>query len=412
MGDVSPSALPDGELVPADGRLPGQALERLGQRPFSLYVHVPFCATRCGYCDFNTYTARELGDIPGASRASYAEAAATEIRHARQVLGSVDLPVQTVFIGGGTPTLLEPDDLDRILDAVRTEFGLAPAAEVSTEANPDSVDEEGLARLRAHGFTRVSLGMQSVRSHVLAILDRTHTPGRPQAAVAEARKAGFEHVSLDLIYGTPGESEQDWRDSLDAALDAGPDHISAYALIVEPATRLANRVRRGELSAPDDDTMADRYLLADRVLAAAGFGWYEVSNWATSPGAQCRHNLAYWRSHDWWGIGPGAHSHAGGVRWWNVRHPAAYAERLAQGHSPAHAREILSAADQHTERVMLGVRLVEGHPLADLDSAGQQAAARLCEDGLLRTGAYANGRAALTLRGRLLADAVVRDLVT
>ena len=411
MGGVSPSALPDGELVPADGRLPDQAFERLGQRPFSLYVHVPFCATRCGYCDFNTYTASELGPAPGASRASYAEAAAREIRHARQVLGTTHLPVQTVFVGGGTPTLLDPDALGLVLDAVRREFGLAPGAEVSTEANPDSVDQDSLARLRQHGFTRVSFGMQSARSHVLDILDRTHTPGRPAAAVAEARKAGFDQVSLDLIYGTPGESELDWRASLEAAIDAGPDHISAYALIVEQGTRLATRIRRGDLPAPDEDTLADRYLLAEAVLAAAGFSGYEVSNWATTADARCRHNLAYWRSDDWWGIGPGAHSHAGGVRWWNVRHPAAYAERLAAGRSPAHAREVLTASERHTERVMLGVRLVDGHPLADLDPAGQSAAARLCEDGLLRTGAHANGRAALTLRGRLLADAVVRDLL-
>ena len=411
MGAVSPSALPDGDLVPADGPLPESVRAELGRRTFSVYVHVPFCATRCGYCDFNTYTATELGDAPGASRASYAAAVVTEIRHAREVLGPVDLPVQTVFVGGGTPTLLDPDDLGMVLTAVRNEFGLAPGAEVSTEANPDSVDEDNLARLRAHGFTRVSFGMQSARPHVLAILDRTHTPGRAEAAVAEARKAGFENVSLDLIYGTPGESEQDWLASLEAATQAGPDHLSAYALIVEPGTRLAGRIRRGDLPAPDDDAMADRYLLADQVLAAAGFGWYEVSNWATTPGARCRHNLAYWRSDDWWGIGPGAHSHAAGVRWWNVKHPAAYAERLAAGCSPAHAREVLTAADRHTERVMLGVRLVEGHPLADLDAVGHAAAQRLREDGLLRTGAYTNGRAALTLRGRLLADAVVRDLL-
>jgi oxygen-independent coproporphyrinogen-3 oxidase len=412
MSVVSPSALPDGDLVPADGPLPDGVRAQLGRRPFSLYVHVPFCATRCGYCDFNTYTATELGNAPGASRASYAAAAVTEIRHAREVIGPVDLPVQTVFVGGGTPTLLDPDDLGLIVAAVRDEFGLAPGAEVSTEANPDSVDEDSLARLRAHGFTRISFGMQSARPHVLAILDRTHTPGRAEAAVVEAHKAGFEHVSVDLIYGTPGESEQDWRASLEAATQAGPDHISAYALIIEPGTRLASQVRRGDLPAPDDDAVADRYLLADQVLAAAGFGWYEVSNWAATPAARCRHNVAYWRSDDWWGLGPGAHSHVAGVRWWNVKHPAAYAERLAAGRSPAHAREVLTTAERHTERVMLSVRLVEGVPLADLDPAGRAAAARLCEDGLLRAGAYANGRAALTLRGRLLADAVVRDLLT
>ncbi|MQY02746.1 radical SAM family heme chaperone HemW [Actinomadura macrotermitis] len=400
-----PATLPDGDPVPADGALPRSALEGLGTRPFAFYVHVPFCVTRCGYCDFNTYTATELG--PGASRDSYAETAIAEVRMARRVLGDAELPVQTVFVGGGTPTLLSPDDLGRVLAAIDAEFGLAPGAEVTTEANPESVDAAYLGGLREAGFTRVSYGMQSAREHVLAVLDRTHTPGRVPQVVEWTRAAGFEHVNLDLIYGTPGESDDDWRASLEAALACGPDHVSAYALIVEEGTRLAARVRRGELTAPDDDAMADRYLMAEELLSAHGLRWYEISNWAASDDAACRHNLLYWTGADWWGVGPGAHSHVGGTRWWNVKHPAAYAARLAEGTTPAHAREVLDDADRHIERIMLELRLAGGCPAGLLDDA---AARRAIAEGLIEPGPYEDGRAVLTLRGRLLADAVVRDL--
>ncbi|GII78322.1 coproporphyrinogen III oxidase [Sphaerisporangium rufum] len=403
-----PSVVLDGDPVPASGELPAEALAGLGGRPFGFYVHVPFCVTRCGYCDFNTYTAAELG--PGASRADYAATAIAEIRLARRVLGDADLPVRTVFFGGGTPTLLPAADLVAILRAIGEEFGLAADAEVTTEANPESIGPAALAELRAGGFTRVSLGMQSAREHVLTVLDRRHTPGRAAAAVAEARAAGFEHVSLDLIYGTPGESDDDWRASLDAAIAAGPDHVSAYSLIVEDGTRLAARIRRGELPMPDDDVAADRYAIADAALSAAGFSWYEVSNWAVEPAARCRHNLLYWTGGDWWGVGPGAHGHVGGTRWWNVKHPAAYAARLAAGDSPGHAREVLSARDRHVERLMLELRLDTGFPLAEVDPAARPAVARALGDGLLDPGAFRSGRAVLTLRGRLLADALVRDL--
>jgi putative oxygen-independent coproporphyrinogen III oxidase len=401
-----PSALPPGDPAPADGRLPESATSGLGERPFGLYVHVPFCTVRCGYCDFNTYTAEELG--PGASRASYAESAIAEVRTARRVLGDVDLPVSTVFVGGGTPTLLPPGDLGAILAAVAAEFGLAPDAEVTTESNPDSVAAWDLARLRDVGFTRVSFGMQSAVPHVLATLDRTHDPLRVPAAVEWARAAGFEQVSLDLIYGTPGESLADWETSLDAALACEPDHVSAYALIVEQGTALARAVRRGEVPAPDDDDLADKYLAADERLGSAGLGWYEVSNWARDTAAQCRHNVGYWQGDDWWGIGPGAHSHVGGVRWWNVKHPAAYADRLASGVSPAQAREELSAQDRRVERVLLELRLATGLDDAVLDEAGRAAVPELVERGLLVTD---GPRLVLTQRGRLLADAVVRDLL-
>jgi oxygen-independent coproporphyrinogen-3 oxidase len=404
-----PSALPEGEDAPRDGALPGSALRGFGTRPFGVYVHVPFCATRCGYCDFNTYTATELGG--GASQAAYASTAVEEVRLARRVLGDADVAAGTVFLGGGTPTLLPPDDLARLLAAVRDELGVRSDAEVTTEANPDSVDRADLERLRAAGFTRVSFGMQSAVPHVLATLDRTHDPERVPRVVEWARAAGFDGVSLDLIYGTPGESLDDWRTSLTAALDCRPDHLSAYALVVEDGTRLAAQVRRGELPAPDDDELADRYLLADEVLAGAGLQWYEVSNWASDDSQRARHNEGYWLGHDWWGVGPGAHSHVGGTRWWNVRHPAAYAARLVEGVSPAQAREVLDDESRRVERVLLGIRLREGHPLADLSPAGRTAAGQAVADGLLDRAAHENGRAALTLRGRLLTDAVVRDLV-
>jgi oxygen-independent coproporphyrinogen-3 oxidase len=404
-----PSTLPDGEPAPADGALPPSALSGFGTRPFGLYLHVPFCTTRCGYCDFNTYTAEELG--PGVSRASWADSAVTELRLARHVLGDVEAQVSTVFVGGGTPTLLPAEDLGRVLRVVDGEFGLARDAEVTTEANPESVEPSTLEHLRAAGFTRISLGMQSARPHVLAVLDRVHSPGRPADAADEARKAGFDHVSLDLIYGTPGESTDDWRASLDQALAARPDHVSAYALIVEDGTRLAARIRRGDLPMPDDDDQADKYVLADAVLTAAGFGWYEISNWAASDDARCVHNGLYWTGADWWGVGPGAHSHVGGTRWWNTKHPAAWTERLAAGVSPAHAREVLDSGTRRVERVLLEIRLVEGLDVSVLDDAGRVAAARLAADGLIDAASLDSGRVVLTLRGRLLADAVVRDLL-
>jgi len=398
-----PNALPDGEPVPDSGALPRSATVGLGGRPFGLYLHVPFCASRCGYCDFNTYVGSELGG--GGLQASYVDTATAELQLARTVLGAAAPPVDTVFVGGGTPTLLPAADLVRLLAVVRDQWGLAEGAEVTTEANPDSVDERYLATLRAGGFTRVSFGMQSAVSSVLRVLDRTHTAGRPQQAVREAYAAGFEQVSLDLIYGTPGESDDDWRCSLDTALEAGPTHVSAYALIVEPGTRLGAQVSRGVLPAPDDDVLADRYLLAQAALK--GLGWYEVSNW----GEPCRHNLGYWRGGDWWGIGPGAHSHVGGVRWWNVKHPAAYADRLGAGRSPGAGREVLTDEDRRVERVLLEVRLRDGLPLTVLLPDGLAASHRHVEDGLLEVGPHREGRAVLTLRGRLLADAVVRELV-
>jgi oxygen-independent coproporphyrinogen-3 oxidase len=406
-----PSALPPGEPAPADGALPEEALAELGRRPFGFYVHVPFCTVRCGYCDFNTYTAEDLGrtaEVRGASRSTYAEAAIHEVRLARRVLGDIDLPVSTVFFGGGTPTVLRPGELGAVLAAIAAEFGLAPDVEVTTEANPDSVALWDLEELRQVGFGRISFGMQSDVPRVLATLDRTHDPLRVPAVVAWARQAGFGQVSLDLIYGTPGESPDDWEASLDAAVACEPDHVSAYSLIVEDGTALARRIARGELPMPEEDDLADKYLMADERLAKAGFGWYEVSNWARDTRSRCRHNLGYWTGSDWWGVGPGAHSHVGGVRWWNVKHPAAYAERISSQTSPAHARELLDAETRRVERVLLETRLHDGLPVEVLDATGRAAIYDLVQRGLVER--YGE-RLVLTTDGRLLADAVVRQLL-
>ncbi|RQP11334.1 MAG: coproporphyrinogen III oxidase [Microbacteriaceae bacterium] len=405
-----PSALPIADPAPADGALPASVAEGSAERDLGVYLHVPFCRVRCGYCDFNTYTASE---IRGVRQSDYAAQAAAEVAFARGVLadaGVAERPVSTVFFGGGTPTLLPTSDLVLMLDAVRDAWGLAPGAEVTTEANPDSVTEGGLAELAAAGFTRVSFGMQSAVPHVLRTLERTHDPARIPLVVEWARAAGLQ-VSLDLIYGTPGESLDDWRRSLELALAQHPDHLSAYALIIEPGTKLARQISRGEVAQPDDELQADQYELADDLLSAAGYRWYEVSNWATDDAHRSCHNLAYWTGQDWWGVGPGAHSHVGGVRWWNVKHPAAYAERIAAGLSPAAGRETLDAETRRVEDVLLRTRIVDGLPIEVLDASGRSAVAGLIADGLVEGPKAIVGRIVLTRRGRLLADAVVRRLL-
>ena len=368
--------------------------------PLGIYIHVPFCAARCGYCDFNTY-------VPGdaSQPITYVRAALREIELARLELGA--RRVDTVFFGGGTPTLLGAGALVELLGALGGAFGLEAGAEVTTEANPESVSPELLAALRQGGFTRVSLGMQSARAHVLRTLDRVHTPGRAVVAAREAREAGFAHVSLDLIYGTPGESDADWRASLEAVLAAGPDHVSAYALTVEPGTAMGRSVASGALAAPDDRVQARRYALADELLGAHGYEWYELSSWAASPAARCRHNIGYWRSYDWWGIGPGAHSHITGRRWWNVALPAAYARELGEGRLPVAGSETLTSQQRALEALMLGLRERRGVALASLTPAGRRAAEVQGATGRLT---IAGGRVQLTRRGRLFADAVVREL--
>ncbi|MGH3690667.1 MAG: radical SAM family heme chaperone HemW [Microbacterium sp.] len=399
--------LPLGDPAPTDGRLPADlAIDT--SVPFSAYLHIPFCTVRCGYCDFNTYTSTELR---GAKQEDYASTLISEIALARQVLDDAGAlrPMDTVFFGGGTPTLLPAGDLARMLEAATSSFGLAEGAEVTVEANPDTVTPAVARTLADAGVTRMSVGMQSAVPHVLAALDRTHRPENVRTAVAAAKDAGLA-VSVDLIYGAPGESLADWEASLDAALELEPDHISAYALIIEDGTKLARQIRRGEVPTPDDDLQADMYELADARLADGGFDWYEVSNWARTPDRRSRHNLAYWRGSDWWGFGPGAHSHVAGLRWWNVKHPAAYAQRLAASESPAAGTERPDDESRTLERILLLSRIREGIAIDEIPRANRSRVAGLIADGLVDPAAALQGRVQLTLRGRLLADAVVREL--
>lgn len=399
--------LPLGDPAPPDGHLPADLpIDR--RVPFSAYLHIPFCTVRCGYCDFNTYTSTELR---GAKQEDYASTLISEIALAGRVLGDAGAlrPMDTVFFGGGTPTLLPAGDLARMLEAATSAFGLVDGAEVTVEANPDTVASAVARTLATAGVTRMSVGMQSAVPHVLAALDRTHRPENVRTAVAAAKDAGLA-VSVDLIYGAPGESLADWESSLDAALALEPDHISAYALIIEDGTKLARQIRRGEVPTPDDDLQADMYELADARLADGGFDWYEVSNWARTPDRRSRHNLAYWRGNDWWGFGPGAHSHMAGLRWWNVKHPAAYAQRLAASESPAAGTERPDDESRTLERILLLSRIREGIAVDDVPAANRNRVAGLMADGLVDPVAAVHGRIQLTLRGRLLADAVVREL--
>lgn len=422
-------ALPVGEAAPLDGGLPHWVANGAEDRGFGVYLHVPFCSVRCGYCDFNTYTATELGG--GASQINYARTAILEIELAKAAMDRACLPLRTantVFFGGGTPTMLPARDLVAMLTAVKDTWGLTPGAEVTTEANPDSVTPQYLGELAAAGFTRVSFGMQSAVPAVLATLERTHDPLRIPDVVQWATDAGLD-VSLDLIYGTPGESLDDWRLSLETAISTGVDHVSAYALVVEPGTKMAAQVRRGQIDLPSEDDQAQKYELADRLLTAAGLNWYEVSNWSRTDQTACQHNLAYWRGDDWWGVGPGAHSYLGGqpdanlavdgddpsgsasgMRWWNVKHPIRYASLLEQGNSPAAGREILTQEESDLERLMLGIRLHEGLSTEVLSSSALTRVDKHINAGLLDGPAAVEGRLLLTLRGRLLADTVIRDL--
>lgn len=405
---MPPSALPVGAPLPTDGSLPERVAHGIQGRQFGAYVHIPFCRVRCGYCDFNTYTATEL---PGAAPGEYPASVDQEIELARGVLDRVDHSAQldTVFFGGGTPTMLPAGELIRILQRLREVFGIREGAEITCEANPDSVDAEYLETLAAGGVTRVSFGVQSAVPHVLATLDRTHDPSRVAPVVAAAKAVGLE-TSVDLIYGTPGETLDDWRASLELACGLDPDHISAYALIIEPGTALARQIRRGEVAPVDDDLQADMYELGDHVLSGSGYEWYELSNWSKRGEHPSRHNLAYWNDTDWWGFGPGAHSHINGVRFWNVKHPSAYAQRLANGCTPAAGHELLTSQEQFDERVLLQTRLRTGLATAEIDSP--QAIADCIADGLIDPVAAFKGRVVLTLRGRMLADVVARTLTT
>jgi oxygen-independent coproporphyrinogen-3 oxidase len=379
-------------------------------RTLSAYVHIPFCVSRCGYCDFNTYTAEELKrDGTSITAVTYPERVISEINWTRSQMTSDDRKISTVFFGGGTPTMIAPNELVRILHALDSSYGLASDVEVTTEANPDSVTFEDLKVLRAGGFTRISFGHQSSAAHVLKVLERTHTPGRTWDAVREARAAGFEHVSVDLIYGTPGETDEDLIATLQDVAAVDVDHVSAYSLIVEPGTRLAGQVARGGVATPSDDVAADRYAIIEEKLSQLGMSWYEVSNWA-KPGGECRHNVAYWRNQDWLGIGPGAHAHLAGVRSWNQKHPATWANQVDSGLPPIADSEQLTADEIAHENIMLRLRLREGLAISDLSETAVSEAKLAVAEGLLEPDQFNQGIAVLTFSGRLLADGLVARL--
>ena len=406
--------LPIGEPVPIDGSLPVQAFEGSENRTFHAYLHIPFCRVRCGYCDFNTYTATELD---GVSQAGYADTLIREIRLSSGVLSganSTPRALKTVFFGGGTPTQLPAAELVKMLTALRDEFGIVSKAEITTEANPDNVNQSYLTELVDGGFTRVSFGMQSAVKSVLKTLERTHQPENVPTAVAAAKSVGLS-VSVDLIYGAPNETLEQWRQSLAAAIEMEPDHISAYSLIVEEGTKLARQIRTGELPEPDEDLQADKYELAEQMLSEAGYRWYEVSNWSKAEEFASQHNLAYWQGQDWWGYGPGAHSHFGGVRWWNVKHPSAYAGKLGAEQTPAAGREILSDVTRLEERILLEIRIRSGLLIEVAKQVNEKASnfiAGFIADGLIEPAEALRGNLVLTLKGRLLADSLVRQLLS
>jgi len=369
----------------------------------SFYVHIPYCIKRCGYCDFNTYTPNELQDGATLEIVSndYIDAVLKELESA-----PTDL-VPTIFFGGGTPSLLPAADLGRVISAIRDRNGLTDNCEITLEANPDSVTPEKMREYRDAGFNRISFGMQSAVPHVLATLDRTHNPANVAKAVQMARAAGFSSVSVDLIYGTPGESLQDWRLSVESALALGVDHISAYALIVESGTKLAAQIKRGDISMPDDDVMADMYLLVNQLCNQAGLEWYELSNWSKA-GHECRHNIAYWKNKNWWGLGPGAHSHLDGKRFWNLKHPTTYKKKLFSGESPILNSEILTPQQMHDESIMLAIRMREGIDISTLSPTQLERIESYRESGHI---SMVDKHLQLSPQGRLIADGIVRELV-
>ena len=395
--------LPEGEAVPESGLLPESAALGASVRTLSAYLHIPFCSHRCGYCDFNTYTATELR---GLTREGYLVALDAEITHSKQVLQESKVPTRSlssVFIGGGTPTLLPASALTSTLAVLRENYGIVSGAEITVEANPDTLSADYLVQLAAGGVTRVSIGMQSAVPHVLKTLERTHNPANVGSAVQWAKDAG-RAVSVEVSYGTPAASLRDCQQTVEAAMNYGLDHVSAYSLIVEEGTAMARKINRGEIPVPDGDLQADMYELADDAFEAAGLTWYEISNWSRSPETESSHNRAYWTGQDWWGFGPGAHSHIGGVRFWNAKHPAAYSERLAAGITPAVGREVLTDEQRAVEEYLLESRLRDGIAIAGVEA---NILMNLQDEQLVT---LENERATLTRRGRLLADEVARQL--
>lgn len=368
----------------------------------SFYIHIPYCSKRCGYCDFNTYTPSELQDGATLEIVSndYIDAVLRELEAAPTG------PVPTIFFGGGTPSLLPAQDLGRVITAIQARNGLTSDCEITLEANPDSVTAEKLAEYLQVGFNRISFGMQSAKPHVLAVLDRTHNPANVEKAITMARAAGFKSISVDLIYGTPGESLEDWRETVENALSLDIDHISAYALIVETGTKLAAQIKRGDLTMPNDDLMADMYLLVDQMCEEKGLTWYELSNWSKT-GHQCRHNIAYWENKNWWGLGPGAHSHIDAKRFWNVKHPTTYKQKVFSGQSPVLDSEQLTAEQLKDESILLGIRMRDGLQIELLEPHQLEVLAVYRENGFVQ---LQEDRVILSPAGRLIADRIVREI--
>jgi len=377
----------------------------------AFYIHIPYCVKRCGYCDFNTYTPSELKITEGLAQISnsYIDLLLMEIKAAKVQVGqSANVP--SIFFGGGTPSLMQPNDIGRVISTIKSEFILLPDAEITMECNPDTVTKESLAAFRVIGVNRISFGMQSAVKHVLATLDRTHNPENLLQVTTWAQEVGFSEISVDLIYGTPGESLADWQTSIDAALALPITHISAYALIVEEGTKLAAQIKRGEVAQVDDDLTAEKYLVADKAFTAAGFEWYELSNWAKS-GSSSKHNLAYWLGDNWWGAGPGAHSHLNGKRFWNVKHPNLYKERVLANQSPVADSEVLEELQIESERLMLSLRLPSGVDKQSLNELQLAELSSYVESGHLDQANWNQGRATLTLDGRLIADRILRQIL-
>lgn len=377
----------------------------------AFYIHIPYCVKRCGYCDFNTYTPSELKITEGLAQISnsYIDLLLMEIKAAKVQVGqSANVP--SIFFGGGTPSLMQPDDISRVISTIKSEFTLLPDAEITMECNPDTVTKDSLAAFRTIGVNRVSFGMQSAVKHVLATLDRTHNPENLLQVTTWAKEVGFSEISVDLIYGTPGESLADWQTSIDAALTLPITHISAYALIIEEGTKLAAQIKRGEVAQVDDDLTAEKYLVADKAFTAAGFEWYELSNWAKS-GSLSKHNLAYWLGDNWWGAGPGAHSHLNGKRFWNVKHPNLYKERVLANQSPVADSEVLEELQIESERLMLSLRLPSGVDKQSLNELQLADLSSYVESGHLDQANWNQGRATLTLDGRLIADRILRQIL-
>jgi len=377
----------------------------------AFYIHIPYCIKRCGYCDFNTYTPAELqitSELKDISN-SYIDLLISEIKSARIEVGESAV-IPSIFFGGGTPSLMEASDIGRVISTIKDQFNLAKDAEVTLETNPDTVTKEKLAQFLAAGVNRLSFGMQSAVPHVLATLDRTHNPDNLPQVTKWAKEVGFKEISVDLIYGTPGESKEDWQRSIDAALSLPITHISAYALIVEEGTKLAAQIKRGEVANVDDDLSADKYIMADQAFTSAGFNWYELSNWA-KPNSESRHNIFYWLGKNWWGAGPGAHSHLNGKRFWNVKHPNLYKERIIKGESAVAEFENLESIQIESERLMLSIRLPSGVEKSTLNDKQILDLAGYVESGHLDQANWNLGRATLTLDGRLIADRILREIL-